>query len=210
MTTHHIRTDALVQEPSAATLACMAAARPDPCGETSHELVVVALLKRIMELERFIAEPVSHYDGVHPDQGPCGCERCLLDRIAALEQALGDAPPDGFPSWEDWPNDGCLVQRTKGGGGYVGNAVLWWKRGDCGYTTNPFDARIWTTNEAVQFTEGREDDYVAWPICLIRKHISAIVDMQECPKKSRIAALAAAKKEAGITSGDGSAPGGAA
>ncbi|MFI4861812.1 MAG: hypothetical protein ACIAXF_14160 [Phycisphaerales bacterium JB063] len=34
-------------------------------------------------------EPVAmHYDGEHPDHGPCGCDACLRERIAELEAVV--------------------------------------------------------------------------------------------------------------------------
>lgn len=117
-------------------------------------------------------------------------------RIATLTDQLQADPPPDDSSWKGLPEEGCLVQCTKGGGGYVGNAILWWKYNNQGYTTDPYKARVWPTDEAIQYTEGREDEYVAWPLSLVRKHVSACVDMQNFTKGERLAALQAAAKQA--------------
>lgn len=84
--------------------------------------------------------------------------------------------------------EGCLLQRTKGGG-YVGNSILWWAKNDHGYTTNPFEAKIWPTKDAIEYTKGREDEYLAYPISLIKDCISCHIDMQHVDQKQRLEVL---------------------
>lgn len=117
----------------------------------------------------------------------------LTDQVRSLQNGYDLA----MSKLEQLPEEGCLLQRTKGGSGYVGNAILWWKKNNQGYTTDPFDARVWPTEEAIKYTEGREDEYVAWPLSLIRNRVSSCVDMQDITVDERRTALAAAKKEAG-------------
>ena len=88
------------------------------------------------------------------------------------------------------PEEGCLLQRTKGGGGYVGNSILWWAKGGCGYTTDPHKAEIWTTDDAIAYTKDREDEYLAWPLSVIRDHVSSHIDMQHVSTKERKEAIA--------------------
>lgn len=90
---------------------------------------------------------------------------------------------------KELPKEGCLIQRTKGGGGYVGNAILWWAKDDRGYTTDPFNAKIWQTDEAIAYTKGREDEYLAYPLSIIRDNVSHCIDMQHIIQKDRRAEL---------------------
>lgn len=52
MTTHAIQLSALVEQPSAATLACLSAVQSDEWGITTHSQIVVGLLNRISSLEK--------------------------------------------------------------------------------------------------------------------------------------------------------------
>lgn len=92
------------------------------------------------------------------------------------------------------PLTGCLLQRTKGGGGYVGNAILWWAKDDRGYTTDPFKAKVWDTAEAIEYTKGKEDEYLAYPCSILRDNVSSCIDMQYVDQKERRAALDSCEK----------------
>lgn len=50
--------------------------------------------------------------------------------------------------------------------GYVGNSVLWWKRGMRGYTTNIDKAHIFTEEEAFSQHKVRNEDK-PWPLTVV-------------------------------------------
>lgn len=54
MTHHNIQLNAVVAQPSAATLACLSALQPDPWGVTTQMQITIALLNRIAALELHI------------------------------------------------------------------------------------------------------------------------------------------------------------
>jgi len=43
-------------------------------------------------------------------------------------------------------------------GGYVGNAMLWWRKGGAGYTTNLDEAHKFTKEEAMNYQKARNSD----------------------------------------------------
>lgn len=70
---------------------------------------------------------------------------------------------------------------------YVGNSMLWWRRGNCGYTCDIMDARVFTKVEAKKICRGRgrhartSRDYKRmWPKNYIDARVSHHIDMQVC------------------------------
>lgn len=61
---------------------------------------------------------------------------------------------------------------------YVGNAVLWWAKGNSGYTTHISDAGIYSREEAIELCEIRLTDR-AWPKELVDRSASLQVDIQQ-------------------------------
>lgn len=60
---------------------------------------------------------------------------------------------------------------------YVGNDMLWWRKNNCGYTTNIEDARKWTWRE-LQERQPTHEKYRAWPVEYIDQRTTLVVDMQ--------------------------------
>lgn len=64
--------------------------------------------------------------------------------------------------------------------GYLGNAILFWQKGRCGYTPNLDNSEIFTEEEAQEICNGNPDKNKAWPVDYIdgNKGIMRIVDAQ--------------------------------
>ena len=62
---------------------------------------------------------------------------------------------------------------------YVGNSMVWWRRGNVGYTTNIDEAGIYSEEEAIQMHQNRESDMM-WPVEFINTIIERHVDVQNC------------------------------
>ncbi len=60
---------------------------------------------------------------------------------------------------------------------YVGNDVLWWGEGGCGYTTDLRKAEVYTKERAVRLHNMRETD-IPWPKDYIDSRTRPAVDMQ--------------------------------
>lgn len=61
--------------------------------------------------------------------------------------------------------------------GYVGNHMLFWKRDNCGYTTNLDDAKLWTEMEAKKQAQDREED-IAWPLDYLYQVMEACINLE--------------------------------
>lgn len=64
--------------------------------------------------------------------------------------------------------------------GYVGNSMLWWRKGDCGYTCDIQDAKVFTQEEIDKMDTIREGTKKAWPKEYIDTRIQHHIDMQDC------------------------------
>ena len=60
---------------------------------------------------------------------------------------------------------------------YVGNDLLWWAKGGCGYTTDVSKAEVWS-KEAAMRQHGRRESDVPWPKDYIDAHVRPAVDHQ--------------------------------
>lgn len=61
--------------------------------------------------------------------------------------------------------------------GYVGNCMVWWRKGHHGYTCDINDAHIFTEDELRR--RASADDLVAYPVEYITSIVSVHVDMQK-------------------------------
>lgn len=64
--------------------------------------------------------------------------------------------------------------------GWVGNDILWWKKGDNGYTTDFLKAKAFTKDEALKLIDGRAK-YRAWPCSYVDEQKDAhilVIDSQ--------------------------------
>ena len=64
---------------------------------------------------------------------------------------------------------------------FVGNCVLFWRKGGNGYTTDLSEAQIYTHEDATKICNNRSTDKM-WPIEQINILASETVDMQRLPK----------------------------
>lgn len=71
--------------------------------------------------------------------------------------------------------------------GFVGNSMLWWKVGNCGYSTDIKEARIFTEAEAKQIVSSPHSDKKMWPKAYIDARISQHIDMQDCNHENALA-----------------------
>lgn len=60
---------------------------------------------------------------------------------------------------------------------YVGNDMLFWRKGRAGYTTNIDDAHEFTLKEALD----ERDSDIPWPVEQMRNISMPVVDMQRLP-----------------------------
>ncbi len=61
---------------------------------------------------------------------------------------------------------------------YVGNSILWWGLGNCGYVTQLKDAQKYTKSDILtQFSDGRETDII-WLASHVEQNIRTHVDSQ--------------------------------
>lgn len=60
---------------------------------------------------------------------------------------------------------------------YVGNDVLWWRKGGAGYTTDLREAEVYTKADAISLHQARETD-IPWPKAYIDERTRPAVDMQ--------------------------------
>lgn len=65
--------------------------------------------------------------------------------------------------------------------GYVGNDMLWWAKGGCGYTTDLRKAEVYTRDKALRQHHCRESD-IPWPKEYIDDRARPAVDMQYCKR----------------------------
>lgn len=70
---------------------------------------------------------------------------------------------------------------------YVGNAMLWWQKDNCGYVCDIERARVFTKDEARKICRGRgkhiwtsRDKKRMWPKKYIDERVSHYIDMQDC------------------------------
>jgi hypothetical protein len=61
--------------------------------------------------------------------------------------------------------------------GFVGNDILWWKKGRAGYTTDITQAHIFTKEEAVGQNKMRHED-IPWPAEYIEARFKIVIDGQ--------------------------------
>lgn len=61
--------------------------------------------------------------------------------------------------------------------GYVGNDILWWRKGNKGYTTNLEEAALFSRSEATAQNQDRHTD-IPWPKDYIDQKARPAVDMQ--------------------------------
>lgn len=61
--------------------------------------------------------------------------------------------------------------------GYVGNSMVWWKRGHHGYTCDIREAHVFDESELAQYVN-KADDLVAYPVEHIDPLIAHHIDMQ--------------------------------
>ena len=64
--------------------------------------------------------------------------------------------------------------------GFVGNSMLWWKKGDAGYSPDIKEARMFWKSEAEKICSQPHSDKTMWPKDYIDTRISHEVDMQYC------------------------------
>ena len=65
---------------------------------------------------------------------------------------------------------------------YVGNSMLFWRKGNAGYTTDIDEAKICSEEEALKIYNNRETD-IPWEKEYIDSKIKKHVDMQYCDKE---------------------------
>lgn len=61
--------------------------------------------------------------------------------------------------------------------GYVGNSLLWWRKGGHGYTPDIKDAEVWTDGDELKEVL-RDRDFNAWPKEYIDGHVQHHIDYQ--------------------------------
>ena len=61
--------------------------------------------------------------------------------------------------------------------GSIGNAMLWWRADNAGYTINLAFARVWAEEEIRAQIKDRPT-YTAWHCAHINEHAMSVVDMQ--------------------------------
>ena len=66
--------------------------------------------------------------------------------------------------------------------GYVGNCMVWWRKGHHGYTCNIDDAHIFTEDELPKYLEA--GDLVAYPVEYIDSIVRRHVDMQHVDRSA--------------------------
>ena len=64
--------------------------------------------------------------------------------------------------------------------GYVGNSMLWWRKGDCGYSCDIQDAKVFTQEEVDKMDSIKEGAKKAWPKEYIDARVQHHIDMQDC------------------------------
>ncbi|HQS59933.1 MAG: hypothetical protein B7Y56_03255 [Gallionellales bacterium 35-53-114] len=69
---------------------------------------------------------------------------------------------------------------------YVGNDVLWWKKGGAGYTTDLREAEVYSKDAAVRKHECRESD-IPWPKDYIDARTRPAVDFQYIKRDEALA-----------------------
>lgn len=64
--------------------------------------------------------------------------------------------------------------------GFLGNAIMFWRKGRCGYTANLDNSEIFTEDDAAKICRGNPSKNKAWPVKYIDKNkgIQRIVDSQ--------------------------------
>lgn len=64
--------------------------------------------------------------------------------------------------------------------GFLGNAIMFWRKGCCGYTADLNNAEIFSEQEAERICKGSPKQHIAWPVEHIdnNKGIQRIVDSQ--------------------------------
>lgn len=70
------------------------------------------------------------------------------------------------------------IQNTDAG--YLGNAIMFWRKGCCGYTANLDDAEVFNEEDAKSICLGDQRKNKAWPVEYIdnNKGIQRIVNSQ--------------------------------
>lgn len=68
--------------------------------------------------------------------------------------------------------------------GYVGNCLLWWKKGGSGYTCNLDDAGIFSMKEASALTSREED--IFWPKDYVDSVVERHVDCQDLDPSKKV------------------------
>lgn len=64
--------------------------------------------------------------------------------------------------------------------GMVGNSILWWKEGNCGYVCDVRLAKKFTQAEIDKLSSIKEGVKRAWPVEYIDMRIQHHVDFQDC------------------------------
>ena len=72
-----------------------------------------------------------------------------------------------------------LIQRK----GYVGNSLLWWRKGAAGYTTDIDDAMQVDEVEARSIEANKPDEDIAWPVKLIEAAATRHVTGDNLPSR---------------------------
>lgn len=72
--------------------------------------------------------------------------------------------------------DEFYIQDTRS---YVGNSMLWWVKGNCGYVCDIRKAKVFCETEAKKICFGLTDKKI-WPKEYIDTLISHHIDMQDC------------------------------
>ncbi len=76
-------------------------------------------------------------------------------------------------------NDEYYVQNSRQ---YVGNDILWWRKGWNGYTCNIEEAHVFTIAEAISVHNTRPTD-VPWPKDYIDARTTKVIDIQDVRRK---------------------------
>lgn len=76
------------------------------------------------------------------------------------------------------------IQKT---GSFVGDSILWWKKGSCGYSPDLKDAEMFWQKKAEQICSSPRSDKTMWPVKYIDKRVEHHVDMQDCNHKEALA-----------------------